>query len=108
MMANEKDPNSMGELALRVNERIKSECTQVEWIHNLAIAGPYDYVDIFQAPDNATAFKVSTIVKVFGHAHAEVWPALEWKTFKELITGLSENEMARISFGEGVGDISPK
>jgi len=100
----EKSLKAMEELEIRVNERIKSECPQVEWLHNLAVLGPYDYLDVFHAPDNAAAFKVSTIVRSFGHADTEVWPAVEWKSFKELLRGLSENEKARISFGEGVGE----
>jgi uncharacterized protein with GYD domain len=99
-----KSPKSLRRLEMRVNERIKAECPQVDWIYNFAVLGPYDYLDVFQAPDNITAFKVSTIVRAFGHAYTEVWSALEWKSFKEVIEGLSERENSRIAFGEGLGD----
>jgi hypothetical protein len=32
--------------------------------------------------------KVSTIVRMFGHAHTEIWPATEWQRFKEIVRGL--------------------
>jgi uncharacterized protein with GYD domain len=41
------------------------------------VLGAYDYVDIFEAADIEVAMKVSTIVRTFGHAHTEVWPAIE-------------------------------
>jgi uncharacterized protein with GYD domain len=49
-----------------------------------AMSGPYDYMDIFQADDNDAAIKISTIVRTFGHAHSEVWPATDWAHFKEM------------------------
>lgn len=50
--------------------------------------GPYDYLDIFEAPEIETAMKVSTLVRTFGHAHTEVWAATEWQRFKELVRAL--------------------
>lgn len=47
--------------------------------------GPYDYLDIFKAPDIAAATKVATAVRTFGHANTEVWGATEWEEFKELV-----------------------
>ena len=100
----ETSPEEMERLELRVNEKIKSECPQTEWLYNLAVLGPFDYLDIFEAPDSNSAFKVSTIVRSFGHAHTEVWPAVEWKFFKGILKGLSRNEKIRITFGEGIGE----
>jgi uncharacterized protein with GYD domain len=85
-----QSPKSLEELEKKVIERIRTECPQVEWIHNYAILGPYDYLDIFRAPGSADAFKVATIIRSFGHAHTEIWSAKEWGAFKELIRGLSE------------------
>jgi uncharacterized protein with GYD domain len=57
-------------------------------MHNYAVLGPCDYLDIFQAADIEVAMKVSTIVRTFGHAHTEVWPATEWQRFKEIVRQL--------------------
>lgn len=83
-----RSPKTLEELERRVMERIRSECPQVDWVHNFAILDPYDYLDIFSAPDLDTAFKVATIVRTFGHAQTEVWAATEWKAFKDMVRHL--------------------
>lgn len=85
-----KSPKTLEDLERRVMDRIRWECPEVEWIHNFAILGPYDYVDIFRAPDEIAAFKVATIIRTFGHCTTEVWTATEWSRFKSLIQGLAE------------------
>jgi uncharacterized protein with GYD domain len=80
-----QSPRSLEELEKKVVDRIRSECPQVEWVHNYAILGPYDYLDVFHAPDSVDAFKVATIVRSFAHAHTEIWAAREWGAFKEMV-----------------------
>ena len=80
-----KAPNSLTELSDAVSARIKEECGNVKWLMSFATLGPADYVDIFEAPDIETAMKVATIVRTFGHATTEVWPALNWGRFEELV-----------------------
>ncbi|MFZ5616281.1 MAG: GYD domain-containing protein [Pseudomonadota bacterium] len=80
-----KSPSSLENLAREVTERISAECPGVRWVVNFAVAGPYDYLDIFDAPDNDVAFKVATIIRTFGHAQTETWSAIEWEKFKNLI-----------------------
>lgn len=81
-------PEAFEELEHQVVERIESECPNVEWLENFAVLGPYDYVDIFKAPDVDSATKVSAIVRTFGHAYTEIWPATEWSRFKEIVHDL--------------------
>ena len=83
-----QSPKTLEDLEKRVMDQIRSECPQVEWMHNFAVLGPYDYLDVFRAPDIDTAFRVSTIIRSFGHAHTEVWGAKEWAAYKELIRQL--------------------
>jgi uncharacterized protein with GYD domain len=71
-----------------VQKKIKECCPMVIWLGNYAILGPWDYVDIFQAPDMKTAMKVAALVRSYGGAHTEVWPALEWDNFKETLRTL--------------------
>ena len=80
-----RSPASFEELETTVMQQIRSKCPQVEWVQNLAILGPCDYLDIFRAPDHETALEVCTIIRSFGHASTEVWSATEWDRYKELL-----------------------
>ena len=79
-------------LETRAMDRIQTECKDVAWRSNFAVLGPYDYLDVFDAPDIETAMKVSTIVRTFGHADTEVWPAKTWRDYKDMVRGLSAGE----------------
>ncbi|NBC31578.1 MAG: GYD domain-containing protein [Alphaproteobacteria bacterium] len=83
-----ESPASFQRLEEEAVNRIKTECPDVEWRENLALLGPYDYLDVFTAADNDTALKVSAIVRAHGHAHVEVWAAEDWKRFKSLVRDL--------------------
>jgi uncharacterized protein with GYD domain len=83
-------PHAIETLERHAADRIKAACPEVEWVHNYAVLGPYDYVDVFRAPDIATAMKVAALVRIWGHAHTEVWPAADWASFKEIVRSLPE------------------
>jgi uncharacterized protein with GYD domain len=95
-----RSPQSLEELERRIKEQVDTECPQVEWLHNFAILGGCDYLDIFNAPDLETAMKLSTIIRTYGHAHTEVWTAVEWQKYKEMIRHLPAGEVG--GAGEGV------
>lgn len=76
-----KDPRSFEELNNQVEQQIKSQVPEVKWTANYAVLGPYDYLDVFEAPDEDTAIKVSTIIRSFGHASTETWLAMPWARF---------------------------
>ena len=83
-----KSPQSLETLERSVMERIRSECPEVKWVHNYAILGPWDYLDIFEAPKIEAAAKVSTLIRTYGHAHTELWSAIDWARFKEIVRRL--------------------
>jgi uncharacterized protein with GYD domain len=80
-----RSPASFEELESAVMEQIRKKCPQVQWDKNLALLGPYDYLDIFRAPDHDSAMEVCTIIRSFGHATTEIWAATEWDKYKELL-----------------------
>src|SRR5262245_49335460 len=80
-----KSPADLKGLEKRVAEKIRKEPPQVKWVSSYAILGGCDYLDIFEAPNEEQAAKVSMLVRSFGHARTELWTALSWERFEQLI-----------------------
>jgi uncharacterized protein with GYD domain len=80
-----RTPETLLDLEQQVKQRVSAECPDVKWIGNYAIMGPYDYLDLFEAPDNDTAMRVSTIIRSVGNSTTELWPATEWTQFRDKV-----------------------
>ena len=80
-----KSPADLKQLEKKVAERVRKDCPQVKWLGNYAILGPYDYLDLFEAPDEEAAAKVVMITRSFGHAQTETWTILPWERFERII-----------------------
>ena len=65
--------------------KVQECCPGVKWIAHYAILGPYDFVDIYEAPDVETAHKVSMISRAGGALSAESWQALNYDDFLKLL-----------------------
>jgi len=83
-----RSPRALERLQKEVTERIRSACPSVKWVASWAVLGPSDYLDVFEAPDVETAAKVSSLIRIFGHATTEVWTAVPWERFRETIQDL--------------------
>ncbi len=81
-------PESVVELNKQIESRINEQCPGVRWIANYAVLGPYDYLDIFEAPDIETVTKVALVIRSFGHATTETWAATPWERFASLAAEL--------------------
>lgn len=85
-----RTPQMLEMLERKMADHIRAQCPDVKWLANYAVLGPYDYVDVFAAPDITTAMKVSAITRSYGGAHAEVWAAAPWREFKEMLHGIPQ------------------
>lgn len=65
-------------------DRVKEKCPGVKFVAHYGLLGPYDFLDIYEAPDEETAAKVSMISLQHGAAKAESWVALPYKRMLEL------------------------
>ena len=79
-----QDLAAFEELNERVTQRLEEEGVEVHWLAHYTVLGPYDYIDIFEARDNEEAAKVALVIRSFGHAVTEVWPAVPWDRFAEI------------------------
>jgi uncharacterized protein with GYD domain len=70
------------ELDESVRTSVAEHCPTVKWLASYALLGPYDYMDVVEAPDDDTANKVATIVRSFGHATTETWTAVPRERLK--------------------------
>jgi len=65
-------------------DEVKEKCPEVKFIAHYALLGSFDFVDIYEAPDEETAAKVSMISMANGASQAESWAAIPYKRFLEL------------------------
>ena len=61
--------------------KVKAACPEVKWLAHYALLGPYDFMDIYEAPDAETAHRVSLISRAEGAVVAESWQALPYEKF---------------------------
>ena len=65
-------------------EQVKEKCPEVKFVAHYALLGSFDFMDIYEAPNEETAAKVSMISMTNGALQAESWTAIPYKRFLEL------------------------
>ena len=70
-------------------EEVKQKCPEVKFIAHYALLGHYDFIDIYEAPDEETAAKVSMISLSKGAFQSESLIAIPYKRFLELTEEIS-------------------
>lgn len=79
-----KQLGSVEEVGRRIGEKIKAHTPQVKWLGHYALLGPYDYLDIFEAPNETVAAEVSMVTASLGNATTETWPAIPYDRFVQI------------------------
>jgi len=83
-----RDLRKRAEIGRQWMERVKKDCPGVKFLAHYALLGPYDFLDIYEAPNEEIAAKVSMISLSSGAVSAESWTAIPYKKFLELIKDL--------------------
>ena len=66
-------------------KKVKDACPEVKWLAHYAILGPYDFLDVYEAPDAESAHKVSLITRAQGALHVESWQALPYEDYLRVL-----------------------
>ncbi len=72
----------------RWKKAVEDKCPDVKWVSHYTLLGPYDFMDIYEAPDEETATKVSWITLSMGAVTAESWTAIPYSRFLEIVDSL--------------------
>ena len=68
--------------------KIKERCPEVRFLAHYALLGTYDFMDIYEAPSEEIAAKVSIITRANGAFQVESWPAIPSARFGDIIRDL--------------------
>ena len=80
-----KDVKHREKIGKRWLTRVNEKCPEVKWLVHYALLGPYDFMDIFEAPDEEVAAKVAAITLASGAIQAESWTAIPYNRFLEIV-----------------------
>jgi uncharacterized protein with GYD domain len=70
-------------------DQVKDKCPEVKFLSHYALLGHYDFLDIYEAPDEESAAKVSMINLSNGAFQSESLSAIPYKRFLELAKEIS-------------------
>lgn len=65
-------------------EEVKEKCPEVNFVAHYALLGRYDFLDVYEAPNEEVAAKVSMISLKNGASQAESLIAIPYMRFVEL------------------------
>ena len=87
-----KDPRGRRAVGRAWIEKVKMLSSKVKFLAHYAILGPYDFMDIYEAPDDAVALEVSLLSRSEGAIMAESWQALPYEEYLPLVEKVEKVE----------------
>ena len=69
---------------------IHEKCPKVRFLAHYALLGTWDFMDIYEAPDETVAVKVSLITRSYGAHVVESWPAIPNEKIMDITRDLQE------------------
>lgn len=76
-------------------EQARRLCPEAKFVAHYALLGSYDFMDIYEAPDEQTAAKVAMIGSACGAFQVETWTAIPDSRLIELAQALSNGSRDR-------------
>lgn len=73
-------------------KQVKEKCPEIRFISHYAILGYWDFMDIYEAPDEDAAAKLSLISRAFGAHEVENWCAIPSERLQRLARELGDLE----------------
>ncbi len=88
------DPGKLTLLGARVSKQVQAECPTVYWRASYEVNGPFDYLDVFDAPDLDAAHAVERIAQSAGSAETTLMTAAPWDRLADLDLALGNADLA--------------
>ncbi|UCE23557.1 MAG: GYD domain-containing protein [Candidatus Zixiibacteriota bacterium] len=74
------------DLSHQINESLELFTkNEIKVINLFATLGRYDYLAIFDAPDQSLAFRVAAEINLKGVLETETWPVVPYEDFTQII-----------------------
>ena len=83
-----KNPSLRAQRGRRWMARVRAKCPGVKWIAHYAMLGPYDFLDIYEAPNEEVAAQVAMLTLALGASAAESWTLIPYDRFLKLTKSL--------------------
>ncbi len=84
-----KNLSTMQEIGRKVGNRYREACPDVKVTAHIALFGPYDFMDIFEADSEESAFRMSAVILSSGFASSvETWTAMHYSRLLEITRDL--------------------
>jgi uncharacterized protein with GYD domain len=69
-------------------QKVRKVCPEVTFVAHYALLGPYDFMDVYEAPDVETAHRVSLVSRAEGAVSAESWQAMPYEEHLKLLDAI--------------------
>ncbi|MBI3910459.1 MAG: GYD domain-containing protein [Armatimonadetes bacterium] len=79
-----RNPDEFRAAAHRVADEIR-RLQGVRWLSSYSVLGPYDIVDVFEAPDVETATQVALTIRSLAGVTTETYAAVPWEGFLGIV-----------------------
>ena len=84
-----KNFKAMEEIGRQVGNKYREACPDVNVTAHLALLGPYDFMDVVEADNEESAFKMAAVILSSGMASSvETWTALPYQRLLQLTRDL--------------------